>query len=546
MKRVEWTREFWAKALAFACAVLLIPLGCVCGASLIAAYGFAWWTGGNAAYQRYREWAQGKYWTQRGMRLLYSLHGLAIPLLVITAALLLLLIVYLARVAGRQPEREETVPGWQEKIPFDLYLALDVLVIGLLVALGIDAVYYLDYEPLAYALLLLAAVTVGAAVVLALWMTLCTRVKLGRWWRNTVTFWVLSLCWHFVRRCWRVLCAAGRGALDLLRGIPLVWKTLLVVVGLSQFEFLTLVNSGMHEDHFFVWLLMRATECVAVLWVAVWLKKLQEQGEALAAGDVNAKVDTSRMLWDFKRHGENLNDVSRSISLAVDEQLKSERLKTELITNVSHDIKTPLTSIINYVGLLRRDPGEEQTKEYLEVLDRQSQRLKKLTEDLVEMSKASTGNLPVNASRRSVSELLVQALGEYSERLDRAQLDAVLTLPDREAFAWVDGTLLWRVLDNLFSNACKYALPGTRFYIDASESAGKVRLSFKNISRDRLNIPADELMERFVRGDSSRGGEGSGLGLNIAKSLTELQGGTFGVNVDGDLFRVDITFPTVT
>ena len=545
MKRAEWTREFWAKALAFACAAALVPLACVCGASLLAAYGFSWWLGGNEAYEKVLLWAQGKYWTQRGMRLLYGLHGAAIPLLVIAAALLLFLIVYLARVAGRQPEREEVVPGWQEKIPFDLYLAVDMLVIGLLIALGIDAAYYFDYEPLAYALLLLGAVTVGAAVLLALWMTLCTRVKIGKWWRNSVTFWVLRFCWWIVRRCWRALCAAGRGVLDLVRGIPLVWRTLLAVVGLSQLEFLTFLNSGMDEGNFFLWLLLRAAECVVLLFVAIQLRRLQEQGEALAAGDVNAKVDTSRMFWDFKRHGENLNDISRSISLAVDEQLKSERLKTELITNVSHDIKTPLTSIINYVGLLRRDPGEEQAKEYLEVLDRQSQRLKKLTEDLVEMSKASTGNMPVNASRRSVSELLVQALGEYSERLDRAQLDAVLTLPDREAFAWVDGTLLWRVLDNLFSNACKYALPGTRFYIDASESAGRVRLSFKNISRDRLNLPADELMERFVRGDSSRGGEGSGLGLNIARSLTELQGGTFGVSVDGDLFRVDITFPAI-
>ena len=545
MKRAEWTREFWAKALAFAGAVALVPLACVCGASLMAAYGFAWWTGGNEIYENALVWMRGKYWTQRGMRLLYGLHGVAIPLLVFAAALLLFLIVYLARTAGRQPEREEAAPGWQEKIPLDLYLALDALVIGLLIALGIDAVYYLDYEPLACALLLLGAVTLGAAVAFALWVTLCTRVKLGRWWRNTVTFWVLSLCWHFVRRCWRVLCAAGRGVLELLRGVPLVWKTLLVVAGLSQLEFLTFINSGIHQDAFFLWLLIRGLECAAVLFIALQLRKLQEQGEALAAGDLDAKVDTSRMFWDFRRHGENLNDISRSISLAVDEQLKSERLKTELITNVSHDIKTPLTSIINYVGLLRRDPGEEQAKEYLEVLDRQSQRLKKLTEDLVEMSKASTGNLPVNASRRSVSELLVQALGEYSERLDRARLDAVLTLPDREAFAWVDGTLLWRVLDNVFSNACKYALPGTRFYIDAAESAGKVRLSFKNISRDRLNIPADELMERFVRGDGSRGGEGSGLGLNIAKSLTELQGGTFGVSVDGDLFRVDITFPLV-
>ena len=346
MNRAEWMREFWAKALAFACAVALVPFICLCGASLVFAYGFAWWTGGNEAYEKVLAWTQDRYWTRRGIWFLHWLHGIAIPLLIVAAVLLVVLIVCLACAAGRRPEREEVVPGWQEKIPFDLYLVLDTLIIGLLVALGIDAVYFLSDEPVAYALLLLGAVTVGAAVLLALWMTLCARVKIGRWWRNTVAFWVLALCWHFVRRCWRVLCAAGRGLRDLLRGVPLVWKTLLVVVGLSQLEFLTFLNGGMYQDAFLAWLLIRIAECAAALCVAIWLRRLQEQGEALAAGDLDAKVDTSRMLWDFRRHGENLNDISRSISLAVDEQLKSERLKTELITNVSHDIKTPLTSII--------------------------------------------------------------------------------------------------------------------------------------------------------------------------------------------------------
>ncbi|MBQ5535841.1 MAG: sensor histidine kinase, partial [Oscillospiraceae bacterium] len=234
---------------------------------------------------------------------------------------------------------------------------------------------------------------------------------------------------------------------------------------------------------------------------------------------------------------------SQGMGIAVEKQLKSERLKTELITNVSHDIKTPLTSIINYVDLLRRDHTPEQQEEYLSVLDRQSRKLKKLTEDLVEVSKASTGNLPVNASRRSISELLSQALGEYSEKLEGAQLEPVLSLPQHDLFACVDGTLMWRVLDNLFSNACKYAQSGTRLYIDAAERDGQVCLAFKNISRERLNIPADELLERFVRGDSARSTEGSGLGLNIARSLTELQGGTFSLSIDGDLFKVELMLP---
>lgn len=546
MKNAEWTRELWAKALAFVLAVAAAPFAALCGGALLVAYEFEWWTGGNENYRLFCEWAQGRYWTLRGMSFLYNLHFAAIPLLIVSVLLILFFVVYLACVAGRQPGSGEVKAGWQEKIPLDLYLLI-VAIAGSTLAYFVDvASYQWDDEPFGWALVLLGIVTAAAALLLGTWMTLCARVKLGKWWRNTVTFWVLSLCWRFVKWCWRVLCAIGSGVRDLLRGIPLVWKTALVLGVMSLAEFVAFLNSGMNEGNFWFWLLFRAILVAALLYAALQLKKLQAGGAALAAGDLDAKVDTSRMVWDFKRHGENLNDISRGIQLAVDEQLKSERLKTELITNVSHDIKTPLTSIINYVGLLQRDPGEEQTKEYLEVLDRQSKRLKKLTEDLVEMSKASTGNLPVNASRRSVNELLLQALGEYSERLDKAQLDAVLTLPDKEAFAWVDGTLLWRVLDNVFSNACKYALPGTRFYIDASESEGKIRLSFKNISRDRLNVPADELMERFVRGDSARGGEGSGLGLNIAKSLTELQGGTFAVSVDGDLFRVDIIFSAVS
>lgn len=545
MKKAEWTREFWAKALAFVLAVAAAPFAALCGCSLLAAYEFEWWTGSNENYRLFLDWAEGKYWTLRGVSFLYELHRAAIPLLIVTVLLILFFVIYLACVAGRRPGSEEVKAGWQEKIPFDLYLFTAATLCAVLASFVNEASYRWDDEPFGWALILLGIVTAAAALLLGTWMTLCTRVKLGKWWRNTVTFWVLSLCWRFVKWCWRVLCAIGRGVRDLLRGIPLVWKTALVLGVMSLAEFVAFLNSGMNEENFWFWLLFRAILVGALLYAALQLKKLQVGGEALAAGNLDAKVDTSRMLWDFKRHGENLNDISRGIQLAVDEQLRSERLKTELITNVSHDIKTPLTSIINYVGLLRRDPGEEQAKEYLEVLDRQSKRLKKLTEDLVEMSKASTGNLPVNASRRSINELLTQALGEYSERLDKAQLDAVLTLPDREVFAWVDGTLLWRVLDNVFSNACKYALPGTRFYIDAREGAGKIRLSFKNISRDRLNVPADELMERFVRGDSARGGEGSGLGLNIAKSLTELQGGTFAVSVDGDLFRVDIIFEAI-
>lgn len=479
------------------------------------------------------------YWTLWFANWLRGVSNGAVPALVVCAALLLFLVIFLARVSGRRPGTEEVAALWQERIPFDLYLC------G--IALGLVLLYWIFVEtasgmpgmlPFGVAICLAAAAG-AAALLLGTWMTLCARVKLGGWWRNTVVYWVLHLCWRIVKWFWR-------GLLTLVRSLPLTWRTLLILGVFSFFELLSFLNSGSNIAGVFgFWLCEKLILIPALLWLALQLRRLESAGAALAAGDLDTKVDTAHMYWDFKRHGENLNAISRGMSLAVDKQLRSERLKTELITNVSHDIKTPLTSIINYVGLLRLDPSPEQAKDYLEVLDRQSRRLKKLTEDLVEVSKASTGNVAVNASRRSVSELLLQALGEYGERLDKAQLDAVLTLPEKEAFAWIDGTLLWRVLDNLFSNACKYALPGTRFYVDAIETGGQVRLSFKNVSRDRLNVPADELMERFVRGDASRGGEGSGLGLNIAKSLVELQGGTFALSVDGDLFRADITFSSV-
>ncbi len=541
MKKAEWTKTVWAKAAAFTLATLLTPFACLCGASLLAAYEFEWWTGCNEEYWYfYVENVEGRYWTKRALDLLYSLHFGAIALLVAAAALLVFCIVYLAIVAGRRPGREEAVAGWQEKIPFDLYLVAAGLVVGVLVSVCSDAAYELSAEPVFFASVMLGCAALGTALLLGTWMTLCARVKLGAWWRNTLCCWVLRYVWRALRWCFGALRGVGTLGLALLRGIPLIWRLMLCAAGFCLLTFLLAINR-MAELLF----LLLSAFFLLVCAVGLQLRKLQAGGAALAAGDFDARVDTKRLFWDFRRHGENLNDISRGMQLAVDKQLKSERLKTELITNVSHDIKTPLTSIINYVDLLRRDPRGEQAEEYLEVLDRQSKRLKKLTEDLVEVSKASTGNIAVSASRRSVNELLSQALGEYGERLERAKLEAVFTPPEEELYAWLDGTLAWRVLDNVFSNACKYALPGTRFYVDARELGGKVCLSFKNISRDRLNISADELTERFVRGDASRGGEGSGLGLNIAKSLTELQGGTFAVAVDGDLFRIDVTFPRV-
>ena len=231
------------------------------------------------------------------------------------------------------------------------------------------------------------------------------------------------------------------------------------------------------------------------------------------------------------------------MAAAVEQRLRSERFKTDLITNVSHDLKTPLTSIINYVDLLQKQPLEPQAAQYAAVIARQGQRLKKLTEDLVEASKASSGTLPVHAEPTDLAELLTQAVGEYAPRLEQSGLEPVLDLPGEPVWSMLDGRLTWRVVDNLLSNACKYSQPGTRVYVEARVREGRAWMQVKNISRQQLNIPAEELMERFVRGDSSRTTEGSGLGLNIARSLAELQGGEFGLTIDGDLFKAWASFP---
>ena len=230
----------------------------------------------------------------------------------------------------------------------------------------------------------------------------------------------------------------------------------------------------------------------------------------------------------------------------MEEQIRSERLKTELITNVSHDIKTPLTSIVNYVDLLsREDIPEGPAREYLEVLRRQSARLRKLTEDLIEASKAATGNIEVHAEPMDVNVLLSQAAGEYEEKLRGLELEPVLTFGSETTEILADGRLLWRVFDNLMSNICKYALPGTRVYLSTAVAKGAVEITFRNISRYPLNITSSELMERFVRGDASRSTEGSGLGLSIAQSLTTLQGGDFDLTIDGDLFKAVLRFPAL-
>jgi signal transduction histidine kinase len=331
---------------------------------------------------------------------------------------------------------------------------------------------------------------------------------------------------------------------QLVRYLPLLWKVAIAYGILCLLELFGLYLFFWGESGLYVlWFLEKLVLGALVAYVALAFHRLKCGAEAIAAGDYNTQVDEKHLVLDFKDTAETLNHIQDGMSAAVDSRMKSERLKTELITNVSHDLKTPLTSIVSYVDLLKQEPvGSPAAGEYLEVLDRQSARLKKLIEDLVEASKASTGNITVQAEALDLSLLLGQALGEYNERLLVAQLSPVIKAPETPVTVFADGRLLWRIFDNLLGNAVKYALPGTRLYVTVTADT-QATVTFRNISREPLDVSADELMERFVRGDSSRHTEGSGLGLSIARSLSESMGGTFQLSLDGDLFKATVSFP---
>lgn len=303
------------------------------------------------------------------------------------------------------------------------------------------------------------------------------------------------------------------------------------------------------NDAFVAFVLLMTLYALSFIYVlkrVVWLQKINTAIEEIYKGNTNIRLNEEEFKGDFKNVAIQVNDIAGGFSNAVDEKLKSERLKTELITNVSHDIKTPLTSIINYVDLLKKeDVTNEKAQEYLTILDNKSQRLKKLTEDLVEASKASSGNIKLNMEKIEINELIKQVSAEFDDKFKSRGLEEIVTYAQEQVHINADSRYMYRVLENMYSNVAKYAMENSRVYTDIIEHGGNVIIQIKNISKDRLNITADELMQRFVRGDVSRNTEGSGLGLSIANSLTELQGGKFHIYLDGDLFKITIGFKKI-
>ena len=456
----------------------------------------------------------------------------------ISFVLAVLLLVFLMAAAGHHDGSGEVKASFVEKIPIDLLLA--VCLAGMaFCAIGINESFngnYLVGSLLTTAVCLIAA---GLLALLCL-MSTAVRLKLG-------TFLESCLIWRVLRWCWKWIKAAFRAVGKLLRGLPLVWKWIPVFLVLMIVDFLlTFYYRSDGDVLVFIKLIQWALLAAAILYLALAFRRLREGAKAIAQGEEQVVIDEKYLIGDLKDHAEDLNHIRDGLSRAVDERMKSERLRTELITNVSHDIKTPLTSIVNYVDLLaREEPANEKTKEYVEVLQRQSARLKKLTDDLVEASKASTGNLPVNAEKLELGVLLDQTTGEYGERLSQKNLDLRVAKPEEPVYVQADPRHLWRILDNLMNNILKYAQPGTRVYLNLEREGRKAALSFRNISAQPLNIRPEELTERFVRGDSARSTEGSGLGLAIAASLAKLQGIDMDLSVDGDLFKVILRFAEV-
>lgn len=449
--------------------------------------------------------------------------GLAIFLTVLCGLLTLFCFCFSMASAGHWQNHEGIHLTWLDKIPADVW----IIALPSAFFIGWDT-FYSEWGRVLFCAALIPVTLLFLCVFAA-------QCKAGTVIRGSLTARVLRLLWRILRGVtlwlWRIA-----------TGIPLVWKTALVTAALAFLEFILYVSPS--RDPLF--LVVKVLEILAVLAIALNLRTLEKNGKQLSEGDLSTPVDTKRLFGAFRRYGQAMNRLQSGMESAVQEQMRAERMKTELITNVSHDIKTPLTSIVNYVDLLKKeDIPSPAAREYIIVLDRQSKRLKKLTEDLVEASKASSGALPVDLQPTDVSVLFSQITGEYQDRLADCHLTLVTQPPAGQPVVLADSKLLSRVMDNLVSNICKYAMPETRVYVSGVTADGQMTMSFKNISRAELNISPDELMERFVRGDTSRHTEGSGLGLSIARSLVHLMGGTFRLSIDADLFRADVTLPLV-
>lgn len=459
---------------------------------------------------------------------------LFILLCIISAILAVVMLGVMTKMAGRRKGAEGV-----SLLRFDKWYTEISAVFGILAGIacllidgaGVGMLYEASQKGEMLAILALGtAVTDG--VFLFFYLSLVRRIKAGVFWKG-------FLIYQIYLRFHKILIDIYNDSRNVVR----IWVPYLLFLGCNLFllSFKMGVLLALVSD-FLVGVFLYRSNRVR--------KKILEGIENIRGGNLDYQIDTSKMYGDNKILAEAVNSIGNGIREAVETSMKDERMKADLITNVSHDIKTPLTSIINYVALIKREPVQnEKIEKYLEVLENKSQRLKQLTEDLVEASKISSGNIELQCDKLDLVELMNQTIGEFTERFEEKNLKLIVSMEEKPLLIWADSRRIWRVVENLFQNVGKYALENTRVYVEAKKIAeeGKemVRLSVKNISAQPLCVGVEDLTERFIRGDVSRSTEGSGLGLSIAKNLTELQKGSFEIVSDGDLFKVVITFPLV-
>ena len=463
-----------------------------------------------------------------------SLMGkLPINMMIVSIILLFTIAVYLIWSIGYKKHEEGIYLNAIDKFYYEIILVVAVAIIifgGFVACLGIDN-YYSNYRIYAQIVFLAGYFTAYIACAV-LGVTTIKRIKTGTLIKSLLIYKIYNWLKRKIKNINEVFFLNRKASTKLI-----IYYIAFIIISCIL---ISTIETG-------IGLVVLIVFWVLCLYLLLkYTKQLTSIANALKniyEGKENVKIDCTNFERDLKQMAEYINGISSGLTKAVEESLKSERMKTELITNVSHDIKTPLTSIINYVDLLKKEEmPNEKTKQYLQILDEKSQRLKRLTEDLVEASKASSGNIKLNIEKLNVKELINQISGEYEDKFKENNLELILKIPKEEIIINADSRYLYRVIENMYSNIVKYALKGSRVYVDVLKNEDKTIIELKNISKEKLNISADELMQRFVRGETSRNTEGSGLGLSIAESLTKLQGGNFKIHLDGDLFKVVIEF----
>lgn len=466
---------------------------------------------GDVFYDQFMEFAENK-----------SLANYVLIILVASLVLMISAFIYLVIVTGRREQEGETT-SFVDGIYTDVFS----LLVFIAAVISVFMVAQLSFHDPVQLILVALVFGIDVLIGLSYLLSIIRRIKSRQIIKNTLVYKLFDMCFNGKSfKAWTLLLLLGYGAVN---GIL----------------FAIAANYGAGFVGIFIFLII-PFNIAAIYFSAralVSLEQIMRAVKEVSTGNIDYVLDKSQISVAFSGFAGDIQSIQGGLKNAVAEAVKGERMKTDLIANVSHDLKTPLTSVINYVDLLKQeDLNNESAKQYLSVLDEKSARLKQLIEDLIEASKASSGNLAVSADKIDLHELVRQACGEYEEKVQQAELDIHINAEEKTSIS-ADGKYMWRIVENLLSNVVKYSLPHSRVYINVGRNEQYGLLVIKNISANPLDIPPEQLTERFVRGDASRTTEGSGLGLSIAQSLTSIQGGRFKIEIDGDLFKVIVEVP---